>query len=120
MKPFNLELAKAGRPVVTRDGRKAKIIHINAVSDYPIVALVEYPHPTPHEESHQFREDGCYIDKDIPSNLDLFMVSVKRTGWINVYPWSTVSPRVVHPSEQSAALNAAKSLIKTVKVEWEE
>lgn len=121
MKPFNLEHAKAGRPVVTRDGREAKIIYTNAMGDYPIVALVEYPHPSPHEESCQFREDGRYIDKDSPSDLDLFMTPVKREGWINVYPEEAVSSkRVVHPSEESAARHAAKSLIKTVRVEWEE
>lgn len=42
-KPFNLEQAKAGKPVCTRDGRKARIICFNAktLCDYPIIALVE-------------------------------------------------------------------------------
>lgn len=42
-KPFDLEQAKAGKPVCTRDGRKARIICFNAktLCDYPIIALVE-------------------------------------------------------------------------------
>lgn len=27
MKPFNLELAKQGHPVCTRDGQKVRIVH---------------------------------------------------------------------------------------------
>jgi len=41
MKPFNLEEAKAGKPVCTRSGRKARIICFDARNDQPIVALIE-------------------------------------------------------------------------------
>ena len=40
LKPFDLEAAKAGKPVCTRDGRKARIICFNAKRDAPIIALV--------------------------------------------------------------------------------
>ena len=41
-KPFDLEQAKAGKPVCTRDGRKARIICFDTktLGDYPIIALV--------------------------------------------------------------------------------
>lgn len=41
MKPFDLEAAKAGKPVCTRDGRKARIICFDRNWEYPIVALIE-------------------------------------------------------------------------------
>lgn len=42
LKPFDLEAAKAGKPVCTRDGRKARIICFDLKNDeYPIVAAVE-------------------------------------------------------------------------------
>lgn len=42
MEPFNLEEAKAGKPVCTRDGRNARIICYDYKNDvYPIIALVE-------------------------------------------------------------------------------
>lgn len=41
MKPFDLEAAKRGEPVVTRDGRPVRIICFDANSDAPIVALVQ-------------------------------------------------------------------------------
>ncbi len=41
MKPFNLEEAKAGKPVCTRDGRRVEIISFENPSDnYPILAKV--------------------------------------------------------------------------------
>lgn len=41
MKPFNLEEAKAGKPVCTRDGYDARILCFDAKNPYyPVVALV--------------------------------------------------------------------------------
>lgn len=41
-KPFNLEQAKAGKPVCTRDRHKARIICFDAkLKNYSIVALVK-------------------------------------------------------------------------------
>lgn len=42
MKPFNLEEAKAGKPVCTRDGRRVEIISFENPSNnnYPILAKV--------------------------------------------------------------------------------
>lgn len=41
MKPFNLEEAKAGKPVCTRDGKRVEIISFtNSSSIYPILARV--------------------------------------------------------------------------------
>lgn len=40
LKPFDLEAAKQGKPVCTRDGRKARIICFDAKGNNPIVALI--------------------------------------------------------------------------------
>lgn len=41
LKPFDLEAAKAGKPVCTRDGRKARIVCFDVKgSARPIVALI--------------------------------------------------------------------------------
>lgn len=44
LKPFDLETAKAGKPVCTRDGRKARIIcfDMNSFNNHIIVALGTY------------------------------------------------------------------------------
>ena len=41
MKEFDLELAKAGFPVKTRDGKKARILCFDRIASTPIVALVK-------------------------------------------------------------------------------
>ena len=43
MKQFSLEeyLKNPSRKVVTRDGRKARIVCTDAMGDYPLIALVE-------------------------------------------------------------------------------
>lgn len=40
MKNFNLEEAKQGKPVCTRDGKPARIICFDRAGMYPIVALI--------------------------------------------------------------------------------
>lgn len=40
MKKFDLELAKQGHPVQTRNGRPVRIICWDRKSEYPIVALI--------------------------------------------------------------------------------
>ena len=75
MKPFDLEAAKAGKPVCTRDGRKARIISFDrkflfkGVS-YPIIALVE---DTAKEETiYGYNEKGkVIIENDTPYKDDL-------------------------------------------------
>lgn len=41
MKPFNIEEAKKGKPVCTRDGHSVRIITIDDNKKYPITAELE-------------------------------------------------------------------------------
>lgn len=41
MKEFDLEKAKAGHPVCTRDGKEARILCFDRIGHRPIVALVK-------------------------------------------------------------------------------
>ena len=61
-KPFNLEEAKAGKSVCTRDGRKARIIYFDAkiLSDYPIIALIENADNSIYETVYSFSNKGEY------------------------------------------------------------
>jgi hypothetical protein len=85
MKPFNLEEAKRGKPVCTRNGDPVRIICFDKVAsksgiDYPIVALVT------KEDTEQiclYTNDGRF-DGNHPDPFDLMMVSATLEGWINV------------------------------------
>lgn len=80
MKEFDLEQAKAGKPVCTRDGRKARIICFDRDWDMHIVALVAGPLG---EEVRYYLSNGK-VAFDKQNDGDLMMLPEKRIGWINV------------------------------------
>lgn len=121
MKPFNLEEAKAGKPICNRDGNDVRIICFNKRSyrDYPIVAL--------HTEGdieemllHNINgKSQCF------SRFDLFMKSQKREGWVNIYKDSNGTYKnsiLIHLSKEDAIKERylIDNYIDTVKVEWED
>ena len=71
MKEFNLELAKAGHPVCTRDGKPARIICFDAKGSYPIVALL---YNNDEEFVRTFTNEGFYSTGE-ESDYDLMMAS---------------------------------------------
>ena len=72
MKPFNLDEAKAGNAVCTRDGRKARIIcYDRKDTDYPIVALIDFE--SDGECITTCNLTGKYIGGTSNSQYDLFM-----------------------------------------------
>lgn len=80
MKPFDLEAAKRGEPIVCRDGTPAKFIaHVpEAVSSAQVLVLIG-------RDVHLLRANGAEKSKSDGGN-DLFMAPKKRTVWVNVYP----------------------------------
>lgn len=124
MKPFDFEKAKAGAPVCTREGFKARIICFDADNDrFPIVALLKGDNGKEYPVS--FTKEGRFSDGEADSSKDLFMVGIKKEGWINIY--ETVSERcigAVHKSKEEAMrvkVNKKGVTYKdTVRVEWEE
>jgi len=121
MKPFNLEQAKAGKPVCTRNGEPARILCFDLKRNYaPIAAGITRDNK---EEVYYYTPDGHFLI-GADSMLDLMMAPVKHTRWINIYhnggePCTT---SYLHHSCKEAMDNADgdSSYIATVKVEWEE
>jgi len=120
MKEFDLEAAKNGAAVCTRDGHEARIICFDAKDKaYPIVALVTV---LDDENVLLFSGSGRYSCFATQHPNDLMMKSVKKEGWINIY--KNGSHGWTHTSRDSAlksALNINENkVVDTVKVEWEE
>ena len=113
LKPFNLEAAKAGKPVCTRGGRKARIIYFDAKGDYPIVALIETENG---EKVVQYMIDGHCTNIISQCYDDLMMLPEKKEGWVNVYK------NQIHDTPESAeeGHKGTTDYIKTIRVEWEE
>ena len=121
LKPFNLEAAKSGKPVCTRDGRKVRIISCSLMNkNFPIAAIVEGE----EENVYQFEANGVCDEHD--ENLDLMMLPEKKEGWVNVYNADTtfyfVEGMVYDTKEEAIKhINPDNEIyITTVKVQWEE
>lgn len=127
LKPFDLEAAKAGKPVCTRDGRKARIICHDRQSDhgFPVVALVENPGAERDEDVHFYRTDGTAASAS--RDQDLVMQPEKKEGWVNLYKsdnsnFAAILGSAYAYNTKEEAINNADpdTTIATVKIQWEE
>lgn len=123
LKPFDLEAAKAGKPVCTRDGRKARIICFDAENDKPIVALI---HNCNRETIFQYLKSGRFLADQI-NGYDLMMLPEKKEGWVNIYKSHNVEKKIpciasIYPTKEKAKNSSVIGFdyVDTVKIEWEE
>lgn len=91
-KPFNLEEALAGRPVVTRDGRAVEVKRFDCRpdcwSDRNIVGAL-FCEQSVEPLILRFNSLGVWTNSC--TQYDLFMVSVEKTVWVNLYLHQTPS-----------------------------
>jgi hypothetical protein len=82
MKPFDLERAKAGAKLVTRDGRAVNAFAFVAdvLTDYPCVAHIEGEGWLTHS-----KEGRLYACSPPECDDDLFMAPETRTIYLNVF-----------------------------------
>lgn len=120
LRPFDLEAAKAGKPVCTRDGRKARIISFdrkflfNGVS-YPIIALIE--NTDKEEIIYGYNEEGkVIIEHDTPYKDDLMMLPEKKEGWIIIHKEAIYDKETA----EKIAKETTADVIRIQKIEWEE
>jgi hypothetical protein len=79
-KPFDLERALAGDPVVTRDGKPVtQLTHFKDVANWrdSLCGVVD-------RSICSWQENGRYCPS-APYSKDLFMAPKKRTVWVNLY-----------------------------------
>lgn len=124
LKPFDLKAAKAGKPVCTREGRKARIIYFDAEGEHPIIALVTYG---VQESPYNYTKEGYYYIEGVETMADLMMLPEKKEGWVNVYKSeydnfpATLGSDYVYNTKEEAINNADPDrTIATVKISWEE
>lgn len=115
MKPFNLEEAKAGKPMVTRDGRQAKFIaHVPEVSSYArLVVLIG-------GALNIYRDCGsdCFVDgaRHCNSRNDLFMAPVKKTAWVELFDDGSA---LFHPTKSAAFEYTSTRTVARFEVTYE-
>ena len=127
MKEFNLEEAKAGKPVCTRDGKKARIICFDAKGDYPIGALIE---ESDKEYVYTYTKNGECCSGVSYMCLNLMMATEKHECWLNIYRDENSSVvftgGTIYDSENDArngicdTKDIRTNYVTTIKIEWEE
>lgn len=122
MKEFDLEKAKAGAPIITREGRNARIIGEIKHPKYPLVVAVR--NRNGDEEVFLCTNKGQNNLHQV-SDEDLFMDSIVHKKYANLYFENIKEKYIV--GEVCDTEKEAKSLsmtygkyIKTIEIEWEE
>ena len=123
MERFKLDdyLKDTSRKVVTRDGRKVRIICTDVKGNAPIVAVIGEKDNT--ENVLRYESDGIMHGNH---DIDLFFAPDIHVGWINIHKvcldGRNYWPSVVYSTEEEAKEAAAQcdSPVFTTKVEWEE
>ncbi len=102
MKPFDLEKAKRGEPIVCRDGTPAKFIaHVPEAEEYSrLVVLID-------GEVCMTYDGGGGTRVFVGDRRDLFMAPVKRTVWLNLYS-TDYNNAVMYDDEKTADMYANK------------
>lgn len=122
MKPFTLEEYRNNpkRKIVTRDGRNAKIICTNFLSNKPIIAEIE-------EDGYSLSYDENGRNNNFSTPCDLFFAPEKQEGWFNIYHSDEIGFYIrqnnPYKSKYEADVVAKanhKTFCATVKIEWEE
>lgn len=120
MKQFDIELAKAGHRVCTRDGRPVRILCFDrkSVDGYSILALVDEGN---YESFIVYTSRGKFSEyKKGNDPYDLFVASVKKEGWINIYENGSTSKAIYPCKEDALDCHDPVGYITTIKIEWEE
>jgi tellurite resistance-related uncharacterized protein len=106
MKPFNLQKALAGEPVVTRDGNKVTEIHNFSTrhGEMTVFAIIEGCFLT-------FNNNGKHYSSEfVDSNFDLFMAEPE--AWINIY-YSKVQEKIWNSVKYNSEEEAKENIVTT-------
>ena len=125
MKEFSLEeyLKNPDREVVTRDGRKVRILCTDRKGDTPIIALVNDANDG-QEYGYAFYSDGKFF-RDGGDELDLFFAPEKHEGWIIINKWADgerdTNGIIYHTKLDIPDIPiVGGKRVATIKIEWEE
>lgn len=118
LKPFSLEAAKQGKPVCTRDGRKARIICFDkkCINTECLIVLVS---GIVDEAIHLYTKDGKTVSGD-SREFDLMMLPEKKEGWVNVYKGGLLDTKSYPTKKEAFDKASPKDYVDTIKINWSE
>ena len=115
LKSFDIEAAKAGKPVCTRDGRKVRIICFDKNDSKRIVALVQVQIGSNGETVVEYNDDGRVFQTDTSDN-DLMMMLERKEGWAKIRK----DINLYNTKEEADRKMIGNNEYVTAKVCWEE
>ena len=129
MKAFNLNEAKAGKAVCTREGMPARIVcwdlKFGKDNKYTLLALIE--DEDGDEMPMSYTSKGRLINNETKNKRDLMMGAEKREGWVNIYAGSYVDSNlnryfsgIFSTKEEAQKYITGHNIVDCVKIEWEE
>ena len=129
MKQFSLQeyLKNPSRKVVTRDGRKVRILCTDREDlDFPIITLIKKKLGG-GEVLYAHTKDGLYCNT-CSTIHDLFFAPEKHIGWINLFKGAYANAETylgdfpIYSSKEIAERNGrcCRNYLSTIKIEWEE
>ena len=124
MEQFSLEeYLRNPRDLVTRNGKKARVICKDRVSKTcPLVVLVTMEDG--EEIPFTYHTDGKFYHDE--SELDLFFAPEEHEGWLNLFGGSLCGLYIgdlrIFESKENAEKNGKnnRDYVKSVKIKWEE
>lgn len=125
MTPFDIDKAKAGHPVCTREGLPVKLICFDTKgTNFPLVGLIsENVDDSIKESIATFTKEGKYNACNNAA-YDLFMAPIKKHGYINIYKYfdspNGVAGEFYETKEEAEESKVKHGYICTIKIEWEE
>ena len=127
LKEFDLEAAKAGKPVCTRNGRKARIICFNLrISDNKICMIAALECGKTEIILYYDLDGKCRGESN--NEYDLMMRPEKREGWVNIYRdcdgVNITKDDNIYSSKEAAIASAQvidrDNYVATTTINWEE
>ena len=121
LKPFDYAAYLAGAPVRTRDGRKVLELYMAKTPGiaYPLVVWLDG-----NGKSHfSATADGRFYQCSGDYSADLFMATVKKSVWINLFRGTGGCFTATWTTKELADSHAEKNpeyLIKTFEFQYEE
>ena len=112
-KPFDIEKAKAGHPVCTRDFRPVRIVCYDMTDG--------------SEAAYVYKHDGTFLGCYNSHAADLQLAATRHTAWINIYKYPDTpfveTGRCIYESKEEAKSHAMTdeehAYIDTVQITWE-
>ena len=117
MEPFDLEKAKNGDEICTRDGKEARLLEVVKNDTYPVIAVYLDDDGNEYVDSYTL-EGRCSLCGESEGDL---MMSTSNAGYINIFK-NGLCGGIVWPTRAKAEANIGrnKEFIATVRVEWDE